>query len=153
MENKVKASIFLGLSFFALLGCSNNNEQLNMDNCGKDNYCYKNLNFGPSQGSEFEKGVRDGCKTAEGNFRKDYSLSSSSDIYKNGWVLGRTKCKQKLPNEGVKQEESNSRKRAEYQIQQMKLQQSTKNSDAEEGIVDRLLNGNGSSNNADSIEY
>ena len=153
MGRKVKVSIFLTLSFFALLGCSGNNENVNMPDCGKGSYCYKGFNFGPSQGSKFEKGVRDGCKTAEGWFRKDYSLSSDSVEYKNGWILGRTKCKQVLPNEGTRQEEINSRKRAEYQIEQMKLQQSTKSDNSEEGIIDSLLNTSNSSDNSEDVEY
>jgi len=152
MGKKVKVSIFLTLSFFAIIGCSSDNEKVNMPDCGKGAFCYKGFNFGPSQGAKFEKGVRDGCKTAEGWFRKDYSLSSRSAEYKNGWMLGRMKCKQVLPNEGTRQEEINSRKRAEYQIQQMKLQQSMKESNSEEGILDTLLNTN-SNNSSEDVEY
>jgi len=152
MGKKVKVSIFLTLSFFAIIGCSSDNKKVNMPDCGKGAFCYKGYNFGPSQGPIFEKGVKDGCRTAEGWFRKDYSLSSRSAEYKNGWMLGRMKCKQILPNEGTRQEEINSRKRAEYQILQMKLQQSMKESNSEEGILDSLLNTN-SNNNSEDVEY
>jgi len=151
MRKKVKISLFFTLSAFAIVGCSNNNN-LSVENCGEGNYCYKNINFGPTQGSEYEKGIRDGCTTGEGDFRKDYSLSSSSKSYFDGWILGRSKCKQILPNEGTKQEELNSKKRAEYQIEQMKLQQGSSTSDSEEGVVDSLLN-NKKDTTAQDVEY
>ena len=149
MQNKVKVSILATLSFLAMTGCSHKN--VNIPECGKGSYCYKGFNFGPSKGEKFEKGIRDGCKTGEGWFRKDYSLSSTSQEYEDGWILGRMRCKQVLPNEGTRQEEINSRKRAEYQIEQMKLQQSLQNSNSEEGIIDSLLNKH--KDNSEDIEY
>jgi len=126
MKKKLKVSMFLTLSYSAIIGCSSYNKNISIaDDCGKKSFCYKGFNFGPSQGLEFEKGIKDGCKTAEGIFKKNYTLSSSSIKYKNGWMLGRIKCKQILPNEGTKQEKINSEKRAEYQINQMKIEQST----------------------------
>jgi hypothetical protein len=131
-----------------LSGCSNSTPELSMQNCGKDNFCYKNINFGKTRGKEYEEGIKDGCKTGEGTFTKNYYLSSTSKDYFDGWILGRSKCKQKLPNEGTIQEEINSKKRAEYEIMKLKLEQSNPNSDSEEGIVDKIIQ-----DNEDSQDY
>jgi hypothetical protein len=98
-----------------------------IDKCSSgENFCYKGINFGISRGKLYEKGIIDGCTTGEGKFTKNYSLSSSSKDYFDGWIVGRSKCKQILPNEGTKQEEENSRKRAEYQIRKLKMEQQQK---------------------------
>ena len=148
MSKIVKASFLSLVSIAVLVGCSNSSSAI-PSTCQEGMYCYKNINFGKSEGADFEKGVRDGCHTAEGDFTKDYSMSSSSKTYVDGWMLGRSKCKQILPNEGTIQEEQNSKRRAEYQIEQLKLNQSLQNSDSEEGVVDSLL-GNSSNNNSDA---
>ena len=134
-----------------VIGCASSN-RASLGECQKGMYCFKGINFGVSRGSDYEKGIRDGCRTGEGTFTKDYSMSSSSKNYFDGWILGRSKCKQILPNEGTRQEEENSKKRAEYQIEQMKLEQSSTNSDSQEGIIDSLLNSNDNSDSQD-LEY
>ena len=149
MSKVVKISIISVASIVAVVSCSNNKNAV-PSTCQDGMYCYKNINFGKSEGADFEKGVRDGCRTAEGDFRKDYLKSSSSKTYTDGWVAGRSRCKQILPNEGTRQEEKNSKIRAEYQIEQMKLQQ---NNDSEESVVDKLLNNNSDNSNAQEIEY
>jgi len=143
--------ILIGI-YLTLLGCGNNN-QLTLEQCTKGYFCYKNINFGKSRGELYEKGIKDGCKTGEGTFTKDYSLSSTSKDYFDGWILGRSKCKQILPNEGTMQAEINSRKRAEYQIRKLKMEQLAKDSDSEEGIVDALLNGSNDNISNDEVEY
>ena len=149
MARFVKASKLI-IATFAIIGCSNNSE-VSPGNCSKGFFCYKNINFGKSRGKNFEQGIKDGCKTGEGTFTKDYSLSAISKDYFDGWILGRSKCKQILPNEGTRQAEINSRKRAEYQIQKLKMEQSL-SIDSQEGIVDSLLNSNQDSDIED-IEY
>ncbi len=135
-------------AIFILFGCSSKNSQLSLDDCKKEGYfCYHNINFGKSKGADWELGVKDGCTTAEGEFTKNYALSSSSKAYFDGWILGRSKCKQILPNEGTIQEEINSKKRAEYEIMKLKMQKAQKeietiNSNKEENIVDAILNSN-----------
>jgi len=153
MSKIVKISLTSLLFMITAIGCSNSSNAT-PSTCQDGMYCYKNINFGKSEGADFEQGVRDGCHTAEGNFRKDYSKSSSSATYADGWFLGRSKCKQVLPNEGTIQEEKNSKIRAEYQIEQLKLHQSSQSSDSEEGVVDSLL-GNSSNTNssAQDTEY
>jgi hypothetical protein len=62
-------------------------------------YCYKEYNFGQNLSSDYKKGIRDGCSTGEGRFRRDYSLSGISPDYKAGWDIGRAHCKLIIPEE------------------------------------------------------
>jgi hypothetical protein len=62
-------------------------------------FCYKEHNFGQHRSATFKQGVRDGCSTAEGRFRRDYSISSTSGEYREGWDLGRAYCKFIVPEE------------------------------------------------------
>ena len=152
MSKIVKISLLSLVSIAVLVGCSNS-DNATPSTCQDGMYCYKNINFGKSKGADFEQGVRDGCHTGEGNFKKDYSKSSTSKIYEDGWILGRSKCKQILPNEGTIQEEKDSKIRAEYEIEQLKLK-SSQNSDSEEGVVNSLVNNNSNDNSsAQDIEY
>ncbi|NPA27474.1 MAG: hypothetical protein GXN91_00285 [Epsilonproteobacteria bacterium] len=145
----VKSRFMLPFMLFFWVGCSSN-KSLSLDSCGKDGiFCYKNINFGKSRGRLYEKGIIDGCTTGEGRFTKDYSLSSTSQDYFDGWMLGRSKCKQILPNEGTLQEEENSRKRAEYEIRKLKMEQMQSEIE-EESLLDTILK---SSESADDIEY
>ncbi len=134
---KIVNYTLISLVMIALIdGCARRSSGLSRA-CQPGMYCYKNINFGPSKGRAFEQGVRDGCRTREGTFTKDYSRSQNN-LYQEGWQLGMSRCKQQLPNEGTIQDEINSRKRAEYQIQQLKLQQSMQQED-EVNIVDAIL--------------
>jgi len=145
---KIVVLSFLGvISSLVIVGCGNS-KNLTPQNCQKNMYCYKSINFGVSRGSSWEKGIRDGCRTGEGYFTKDYYASSSDKNYYDGWILGRSKCKQKLPNEGTRLAEQKSRQRAEYQIRKLKMEQEQQ--PEIENIVDGLLE---ESNNMQEAEY
>ncbi len=152
MKKIVKCTLISFLTIASIDGCARRAGGLPMT-CQPGMYCYKNINFGPSKGKSFEQGVRDGCQTREGTFTKDYSRSSRDKLYEEGWELGMSRCKQQLPNEGTIQDEINSRKHAEYQIQQLKLQQSAQEEESsEENIVDAILDNNQNSDTQD-FEY
>jgi len=72
-------------------------------------FCYKEHNFGQNLSSDYKKGIRDGCSTGEGRFRRDYGRSSISTDYKSGWDIGRAHCKLIIP------EEAKAGLRTEYQ--------------------------------------
>ena len=142
MNSKVKILLSVTISLLYINGCSGDSGSLSLSNCRQSgNFCYKNINFGKTRGTDYEMGIKDGCKTGEGYFTKNYYMSSKSRDYFDGWILGRSKCKQVLPNEGTRQEEENSRKRAEYEIRQLRLRQNGSVEDVtqEEGIIDRIL--------------
>jgi hypothetical protein len=154
MRSEIKLFVAISAISFFIGGCAESSGSLSLDSCGKNgNFCHKNINFGPSRGVDYEMGIKDGCATGEGTFTKNYYMSSKSKDYFDGWILGRSKCKQILPNEGTRQEEENSRKRAEYEINQLRLKQNGSVEDVsnEEGIVDSILNDNSSS--SDDVEY
>ncbi len=147
MQKIVKLTLIGVVSIIYLSGCSRGRPAVAPQGCQKGMFCYENINFGPSRGSAFEKGVKDGCKTANGSFRKDYYLSSSNKNYYDGWILGRSKCKQTLPNEGTRLAEQKSRQRAEYQIRQLKMQKEQQ--PETESIVDSLLD----NSDTEEVEY
>ena len=62
-------------------------------------FCYKGHNFGQKVSENYKKGVMDGCRTGEGHFRRNYTLSSSSIDYKTGWDAGRAYCPFIVPEE------------------------------------------------------
>jgi hypothetical protein len=155
MSRSVRLLLSVSAITFFIGGCAESSGSLSLDSCGKNgNFCHKNINFGPSRGVDYEMGIKDGCTTAEGTFTKNYYMSGKSKDYFDGWILGRSKCKQILPNEGTRQEEENSRKRAEYEINQLRLKQNSSVEDVsqEEGIVDSILNDN-SENSSNDVEY
>jgi len=61
-------------------------------------FCYQGLNFGRNKSNSYKAGVVDGCVTANGTFQKNYKLSSGSKEYNDGWIIGRSQCKQDLKN-------------------------------------------------------
>ncbi|WP_456430138.1 hypothetical protein [Nitratifractor sp.] len=61
-------------------------------------FCYDGINFGQNEDPLFRRGVRDGCETAKGYFRKAYSLSASSASYRRGWEAGRARCRMATPS-------------------------------------------------------
>ncbi len=148
MKKIAKASLIVLVCSSFFVGCSSRSSA-SPNSCQKGMYCYKNINFGKSRGYSYEKGIRDGCKTANGFFRKDYALSNRNKEYFDGWILGRSKCRQQLPNEGIRLAEQKSKQRAEYQIREMKLEQELQ--PQQEDIVDAILNEN--SDQAQDLEY
>ncbi len=143
-----KASLIVAIGM-VILGCRNQNNLQPLP-CQKGMYCYKNINFGKSRGSSYEKGIRDGCKTGEGTFTKDYYLSSTNKNYYDGWILGRSKCHQILPNEGTLLEQENSKRRAEYQIKKLKMEQEM--IPQKEDIIDSLIESD-SQEQVQDVEY
>ena len=62
-------------------------------------FCYRSHNFGRNVSEAYKQGVRDGCRTGEGYFRRDYALSSTSADYREGWDKGRAFCPLIVPDE------------------------------------------------------
>jgi hypothetical protein len=58
-------------------------------------YIYNGVNFGADRDASFKHGVKDGCKTSDGDYTKDHNLFNNSESYKVGWEDGRLQCKGK----------------------------------------------------------
>jgi hypothetical protein len=56
-------------------------------------FCVQGHDFGRVSDPDLRRGIRDGCETGSGNFRKNYRLSASSPAYREGWMRGRTLCR------------------------------------------------------------
>ena len=84
-----------------LLGCSSNRGGLRKCRGGEQlsgYFCYQGLNFGRNKSNSYKAGIVDGCVTANGTFQKNYKLSGASKEYNDGWIIGRSQCKQDLKN-------------------------------------------------------
>jgi len=58
----------------------------------ENSYIYNGVNFGADRDASFKHGVRDGCKTSDGDYTKDHNLFNNSESYKTGWEDGRLQC-------------------------------------------------------------
>lgn len=58
-------------------------------------YIYNGINFGADRNTEFKQGVRDACRTADGDYTKDHNKFNNNESYKIGWEDGRLQCKGK----------------------------------------------------------
>jgi len=60
-----------------------------------NDYIYNGINFGSDRDASFKQGVRDACKTADGDYTKDHNLFKNNESYHIGWEDGRLQCKGK----------------------------------------------------------
>lgn len=92
--NKISlVSIFMtGTIFFS--GCG---EVPDLDSvaASSGDFVYRNHNFGANRDSEYRKGVKDGCKTSDGDYTKNHALFNTENDYRVGWEHGRLHCKGK----------------------------------------------------------
>ena len=61
----------------------------------KNAYIYQGINFGSDRDASFKHGVKDACKTADGDYTKDHNLFKTNESYRIGWEDGRLQCKGK----------------------------------------------------------
>ena len=60
-----------------------------------ESYMYNGINFGSDRNIDFKQGVRDACKTADGDYTKNHELFKTNKSYRIGWEDGRLQCKGK----------------------------------------------------------
>lgn len=86
------ASIFLaGTLFFT--GCGEVPDLDNSVSASSGDFVYRNHNFGSNRDAEYRKGVKDGCKTSDGDYTKNHTLFNAENDYRAGWEHGRLHCK------------------------------------------------------------
>ena len=61
----------------------------------ENTFMYNGHNFGENRDSNFKQGVRDGCKTSNGEYTKDHAQFNTNQSYHIGWEDGRMNCKGK----------------------------------------------------------
>ena len=62
----------------------------------KAGYYHSGVYFGKNFSDYFKKGIEDGCTTAKGDYKKSHTRFNKSKDYKDGWFLGRNRCKHLL---------------------------------------------------------
>ena len=58
-------------------------------------FVYRGHNFGTNRDTEYVQGVKDGCKTSDGDYTKNHALFKGENDYHVGWEHGRMHCKGK----------------------------------------------------------
>ena len=58
-------------------------------------YMHNGIHFGSDRNIDFKQGVRDGCRTSDGDYTKNHTLFNNNESYKVGWEDGRLQCKGK----------------------------------------------------------
>ncbi len=78
-----------------LTACTSPDLDLAPGAASANGYIYHGINFGADRDADFKQGVRDACRTADGDYTKDHSKFNNNENYKIGWEDGRLKCKGK----------------------------------------------------------
>ena len=59
-------------------------------------YYHSDVYFGKNFSDYFKEGIEDGCTTAKGDYKKSHTRFNEYEDYKDGWFLGRNRCKHLL---------------------------------------------------------
>jgi hypothetical protein len=89
-KKTIKTILFMGtVSIFT--ACTPNQVP-----ASKGGYYHSGVYFGTNFPANYKKGIRDGCTTAKGTYKKSHWLFNNSNDYNSGWFLGRNRCKHLL---------------------------------------------------------
>jgi len=61
-----------------------------------DGYYHSGIYFGRNLPPLFQRGIKDGCRTAKGVYTKSHRDFRQNPDYADGWFLGRNKCRHLL---------------------------------------------------------
>ncbi|HIQ27952.1 MAG TPA: hypothetical protein EYH42_05585 [Sulfurovum sp.] len=87
----IKKIIFLITSLFLSNACTPN--QLSQQQGG---FSHSGIYFGSHFPDIYKKGIKDGCTTSKGTYKKSHSLFQNNKDYEDGWFLGRNRCRDLL---------------------------------------------------------
>ena len=59
-------------------------------------YYHSGIYFGKHFPDVYKKGIKDGCTTAKGHYKKSHRLFKNDKNYNDGWFLGRNRCRDLL---------------------------------------------------------
>jgi len=84
-------TIILASSLLLFNACSPNETQVS-----EGGYYHSGIYFGTNFPDVYQKGIKDGCTTAQGDYKKSHTLFNNNKDYNNGWFLGRNRCRHLL---------------------------------------------------------
>jgi hypothetical protein len=58
-----------------------------------DDFIYRGHDFGPDRDAGYRQGVKDGCRTTDGDYTKNHAAYKTEESYHMGWEHGRLHCK------------------------------------------------------------
>jgi len=73
-----------------LSGCVSSEESIAP---GSEDFVYRGHDFGPDRDAEYRQGVKDGCRTSDGDYTKNHVSYKTNESYHAGWEHGRLHCK------------------------------------------------------------
>jgi len=86
----IKKTLLMG-SVLLLNACTPSEVPVN-----EGGYYHSGIYFGSNLSNAYKKGVKDGCTTAKGKYKKSHWFFNNKKKYTDGWFLGRNKCKNLL---------------------------------------------------------
>lgn len=93
---KLKMMLASLIAVFAFSGCTQYEQALVADtivgNQGSP-YYYDGYNYGYNRNTSYQRGVRDGCRSKRGTWRKDRYAYRHNYSYRNGWNAGYNQCR------------------------------------------------------------
>jgi hypothetical protein len=60
---------------------------------GEEDFIYRGHDFGPDRDAAYRQGVKDGCRTSDGDYTKNHAAYETGESYHTGWEDGRLHCK------------------------------------------------------------
>jgi len=85
-----KTILLLG-STLLFSACTPNEVPLN-----EGGYYHSGIYFGSNFSDIYKKGIKDGCTTSKGKYKKSRTFFKHKKEYADGWFLGRNKCRNLL---------------------------------------------------------
>jgi len=79
--------LFIMIIFLIFNGCKQ--EPVSVKEGG---FYYHKIYFGKNIQKEIKQGIKDGCKTAQGEYTKSHTLFNENKNYQKGWFIGRSRC-------------------------------------------------------------
>ncbi len=81
-------TIFALSSLFFFNACTPNEASI-----AEGGYYHDGIYFGQHFPDNYKKGIKDGCTTAKGDYKKSHWLFKNNKDYNDGWFLGRNRCR------------------------------------------------------------
>ena len=96
-KEKILPVCFIVTALLSVTGCQTKKKPEK-----KVGYTYSGVYFGNDLSANYQEGIKDGCITAKGTYKKSHTLFNEDQDYHDGWFLGRNKCRHLLVIEDEK---------------------------------------------------